>query len=245
MRGWSRADTTQLRLVSVSEGYSPCAVYVVVGHRLGRSAELLSDLGPVDVEVAESAAAGAVDGDVVAVEQHSDFGAGVGSADRDHCGAAESDVAVGEDGEDFDLGVALDGELAWPAEGGCVVPGLLWGLVPGAVPTAGVVPGLIVVTHRLQLSQVGRRHPLGTEPGFEGAVVALNLAAGLRVIRAGVDQPSAGGGDNTGEAGGPGAAGSAGERRAVISQHQRRHPEPVERPGDRGDSAGGVLHLPG
>ena len=85
--------------------------------RLGRSAELLSDLGPVDVEVAESAAAGAVDGDVVAVEQHSDFGAGVGSADRDHCGAAKLDVAVGEDGEDFDLGVALDGELAWPAEG--------------------------------------------------------------------------------------------------------------------------------
>src|SRR3954467_1509979 len=128
----------------------------------------------------------------------------------------ESDVAVGEDGEAFDLGVASDGELAWPAEGGCVVPGLLWGLVPGALPTAGVVPGLIVVTHRLQLGQVGRRHRLGTEPGFEGAVVALNLAAGLRVIRAGVDQPSAGGGDNTGEAGGSGAAGSAGERPAVF-----------------------------
>ena len=91
---------------------------------LGGWAELLSGLSPVDVEMTESVASGAVDGDVVAVEEHSDLSAGVGSADRDHGWTAESDVAVAEDGEDLDLGVALHGELAWPAEGGCVVPGL-------------------------------------------------------------------------------------------------------------------------
>ena len=98
----------------------------------------MSDLVPVDLEMAEGAAIGAVDGDMVAVEQHRYSGAGVGSADRDHGGAAESDVAVGEDGEDFDVGVALDGELSWPAEGGCLLPGLLRRLVPGGVPTAGL-----------------------------------------------------------------------------------------------------------
>jgi hypothetical protein len=126
-----------------------------VGHRLGRGAELLSGLGPVDVEMTKSAAAAVVDGDAVAVEEHGDLGAGVGSTDRDHGWSAESDVAIGEDGEDFDLGVVLDGELAWPAEGGGVVPGLLWGFVPGAVSTAGVVPGLVAVADRLQLGQAG------------------------------------------------------------------------------------------
>ena len=116
---------------------------------LGGWAELLSGLFPVDVEMTESVASGAVDGDVVAVEEHGDLSAGVGSADRDHGWTAESDVAVAEDGEDLDLGVALHGELAWPAEGGCVVPGLLWWFVPGAVPAAGVVPGLVAVTYRL------------------------------------------------------------------------------------------------
>jgi hypothetical protein len=134
LRREPRSERSIHRLVRIWAPYLVCAVYVavghgvyvVVGHRLGRGAELLSGLGPVDVEMTECVTAGAVDGDVGAVEEHRDLGAGVGSADGDHGWAGESDVAVGEDGENFDLGVALDGELAGPAVGGCVVPCLLW-----------------------------------------------------------------------------------------------------------------------
>lgn len=169
---------------------------------------------PVDMQVAEGFAVRAVDGDVVAVEEHGDFAAGVGSADGDHSLAGQADVAVGEDGEDLDLRVVLNRGLAGPAEGRGVVPGLLWGLVPGAVTAAGVVPVLVAIARCLELGD-GRRGRLVGEPGFEGAVVPLNLAAGLRVVRAGVDQPGAGGGHHAGEAGGAGAAGPRGERRAV------------------------------
>jgi len=82
---------------------------------------------------------------VVAVEEDGDSAAGVGSADGDESSSGEVDVAVGEDGEDFELSVLLDRELAWAAEGGGVVPGLLRGLVPCAVSSVGVVPGLVLV----------------------------------------------------------------------------------------------------
>jgi hypothetical protein len=82
---------------------------------------------------------------MVAVEEHGDFAAGVGSADGDEGPAGEADVAVAEDGEDLKLRVVLDRKLAWAAVGGGVVPGLLWGFVPDAVAAAGVVPVLVAV----------------------------------------------------------------------------------------------------
>jgi hypothetical protein len=115
--------------------------------------------------VAEGAAGGAVDGDVVAVEEDGDFAAGVGSADGDESPSGEVDVAVSEDGEDFDLRVVLDRELAGPAEGRGVVPGLVWGLVPCAVAASGVVPVLVAVAGCLQLGDAGWGG-LVSEPGF-------------------------------------------------------------------------------
>jgi len=161
--------------------------------------------------VAEGAAGWAVDGDMVAVEEDGDLAAGVGSADGDEGPAGEVDVAVAEDGEDFDLGVLLNRELAGTAAGWGVVPGLLRGFVPYAVAAAGVVPVLVAVAGCLQLGDGGWRWLVG-EPGFEGVMVPLDLAAGLWMVGAGVDQPGAGGGDDPGEPGDAGAAGSAGER---------------------------------
>ena len=145
----------------------------VWGLWLGGGSEVLPGSGPVDMQVAEGFAVRAVDGDVVAVEEHGDFAAGVGSADGDHSLAGQADVAVGEDGEDLDLRVVLNRELAGPAEGWGVVPGLLWGLVPGAVTAAGVVPVLVAIARCLEFGD-GRWGRLVGEPGFEGAVVPLD-----------------------------------------------------------------------
>ena len=193
-----------------------CAVYVVVGHgclrscgtqvsgrpvrqdqktrvwgllSLGGGSEVLPGSGPVDMQVAEGFAVRAVDGDVVAVEEHGDFAAGVGSADGDHSLAGQADVAVGEDGEDLDLRVVSNRELAGPAEGWGVVPGLLWGLVPGAVTAAGVVPVLVAIARCLELGD--GRWWLLLQPFLEGLVESFDLAAGLRVVGPGVPEADA------------------------------------------------------
>jgi hypothetical protein len=86
---------------------------------------------------------------------------------------------------------------------------------------------------------------LAVEPGFEGAVVAFDLAARLGVVGAGVDQPGARAGDVAGEPGGAAAGEAGGERGAVVGQHQRGHAVTVEGGPDRGDRAGRGLGVGG
>ncbi|HEY2280234.1 MAG TPA: hypothetical protein VGI00_17885 [Streptosporangiaceae bacterium] len=169
----------------------------------------------VEVEVAQGEAGGGVDGDVVVVADGGDGGAGPVAAEADGVAAAEVDGAVGGDGEGVDGGVVLAGQVAGAAAAGGGVPGVAGAGADGGV-VAGVVPAAVVIEQELQVAGGGGGGAQG-EPFFEGLVVALDLAAGLRVVGAGVDQPGAQCGDGPGELAGCGAgrAGAAGERGAV------------------------------
>ena len=125
--------------------------------------------------------------------------------------------------QDADLGVVLDGEFAGAAVGGGCCPELAGGLVVGAVAAVLVVPGLVAVAEGLEFGE-GGWWGLGGQPGLEGAVVPFDLAAGLRVIGAGVDQPGLLVGDEAGELGRAASGEAGGERRPVVGQHQAGHP---------------------
>jgi hypothetical protein len=164
--------------------------------------------GEVDVEVPDRLAVGAVDGDVVEVTQDGDLLAAVAAAAEIDDDRADPDAAGVAGGDHADLGVVLDGQLAGAAEGRRVGPGGRGWAVPDGVPALVVVPVLVGVAQRLQFGQGSRGGWLGSQPGFEGAVVPFDLAAGLRMVRAGMNQPGSGVTDDPSESRGA-AAGEA------------------------------------
>ena len=169
----------------------------------------------VDVEMSDRVAVGGIDGDVVAVAEHGDALTAVAAAAEVDDHRADPDAAGVAGGDHAHLGVVLDGQLAGAAEDRCVGPRGRRRAVPRRVPPLLVVPGLVGVAQRLQLGQGARGEELGGQPGLEGAVVSFDLAAGLWVVGAGVDQPGPGATDEPGECrrAAPGQSGR--ERRAV------------------------------
>ena len=134
-------------------------------------------------------------------------------------------------------GVVLAGQVAGAAVGGRGVPGgLRGGLDRGVVP-AGVVVAAVLVEKRLEPGQGGGGRA-GGEPPLEGLVVASGLAAGLRVVGAGVDEPGAQAGHGAGELA-LAAGQAAGEGGAVVAQHDPGRAVRGRGGGDRGHGRGG------
>jgi hypothetical protein len=136
------------------------------------------------------------DADVQVGDEGQDVGAGVAAADADVVEPAV--VADGDDPVRVDLVVpdAVVGGRGQPG-GGCFGPGGEGG--GGGAPAESPVGPLVVVVAGegvelgLELGD-GGGGGLAGEPFFEGLVVALDLAAGLGVVGAGVPEADPQGG---------------------------------------------------
>ena len=126
------------------------------------------------------------------------------------------------------------------AQGCSAVPCLLRGHVHGTVAAVGVVELLVAVARCLQLGGGGGPGGLVGEPLFEGAVVAFDFAVGLRVVRARVNEPGTGPGDERAELRAALRRGRA-ECHSVVGQHDCRYSVVGERSADGGDGSGGGL----
>jgi hypothetical protein len=150
--------------------------------------------GWVEGELADQFAGVAVgDADVQVVDEHQDWGAGQSGADADvveSAAVAQGDRAVVVDpvGPDSVVG-ADDGTGRYGlGSGGVGVGG--GAAVQGTVRPDGVVVGAEAVQLALQLGDRGGGG-LGGEPLLQGLMEALDLAASLGVVGAGVGDPDA------------------------------------------------------
>ena len=145
----------------------------------------------VEGELAEELAGGGVDdADVEVVDEQEDVGSGVGSADADvvqAAGMTQGDHAGVVDAVVADPVVGVGSRSAGAGFGAGGVGGGGGGAVrQGPVRAVVVVGGDEAVEQGLELGDGGRLDRLGGQPFLEGLLEAFDLAAGGRVVRAGV-----------------------------------------------------------
>src|SRR5580700_797780 len=147
--------------------------------------------GGVDGQVAEKFAGGGVDdADVQVADEQEDAGSGVGPADADVAevaAGAQGDGAVGVDDVGADPVVGVGGAVAGGGFGpGCIGGGGGGPVRQGSVGPAGVVVGGEGIQEGLELGEGGGLVWLGGQPSVQGLPEPLDLALGLRVVRAAV-----------------------------------------------------------
>lgn len=180
--------------------------------------------GGVEGQFPQERSVGVENADVKVANEDQDAGAGIAATEADVVQAAVVPQADHSGAVDAVVADAVVAGVDRGAGGDCGRAGGV-GLAGGAAVQCAVRPDGVVVAAELiklglELSD-GDRAGLSVEPFLQGLVESFDLAAGLRVIGAGMGEPDPASvtGDLQGDP--AAAAGSAGEHRAVVRQQAR------------------------